>query len=235
LLHHVLGEFGGSDLRDSTDGLAIGAFLNEAVDRAALSLFGTRRLAPVNVQVRQLRMRLLAFAEWQAGHAAQGWRIHAAEAPAEIDLSEVQVDGRCLRIRGRLDRIDRNEHTGEWMIFDYKSSDGAKEPSQTHRRGGRWVDLQLPMYRRLSARLGVPSSAALGYIVLPKDTRKVGSLLADWNEDELRDADQVVRDTARRILEGEYWPPASDIMYADEFSWICQDKVFHRELEATAP
>ena len=57
---------------------------------------------------------------------------------------------------GRIDRIDRNERTGELAVLDYKSSDSAKTPEQIHRQGRtsekEWIDLQLPFIAISSAR-----------------------------------------------------------------------------------
>jgi ATP-dependent helicase/nuclease subunit B len=135
-------------------------------------------------------------------------------------------------VRGRLDRIDRHEQTGRWAIFDYKSSESAKTPANTHLRSGHWVDLQLPLYRRLGTTIGIPGDAELGYILLPKDTKKAGAVVADWTPAQLQAADATLFDAAQRILSGEFWPPTTEpASLYDEFAWLCQDRVFERELE----
>jgi len=71
-----------------------------------------------------------------------------------------------MRIKGKIDRIDRNLRTGAWMIVDYKTSESGKRPEATHqathqatgarrRDSGRtWDDLQLPLYRHLAGQHG---------------------------------------------------------------------------------
>src|SRR5690606_35854101 len=82
-----------------------------------------------------------------------GWRIVKVEVEPPEPGVPFDVDGRPVLLRGRIDRIDRNERTGEWAVFDYKTSDTGQPPEKTHRRGRgkerRWVDLQLPLYRHL--------------------------------------------------------------------------------------
>ena len=123
------------------------------------------------------------------------------------------VDGRPILLRGRIDRIDHNERTGEWAVFDYKTSDRGEEPEKTHRKGRgddkRWVDLQLPLYRHLLPALRdgngapiVPPDALdrvrLGYILLPRDLTSVGEKLAEWSPEELASADDAARRSSAR-------------------------------------
>ena len=75
------------------------------------------------VQVEQLRLRLAAFAPWQAGWVAQGWRIEHVETGPEEGEAAIVVDGQPMFLRGRIDRIDVHESSGKRMIFDYKSAD----------------------------------------------------------------------------------------------------------------
>jgi RecB family exonuclease len=229
LLHQVLREFGSGPSRHATDGDIIRQALEQALDEIVDRQFGANRLAPVNVQLRQLRTRLQGFAGWQARWASEGWRIHDVEVPCQTTLEEATVDGRALQLVGRLDRIDRNEHTGRWLILDYKSSDAAQSPEKNHFRAGRWVDLQLPLYRRLSRQAGVPADAGLGYILLPKDITRVGAAIAQWSPRDLDDAERAACEVARMILSSRFWPPAMDVTY-DDYAWICQQDVFHRQL-----
>jgi len=171
----------------------------------------------VLVQVEQLRARLHAFARWQAEWAAAGWRIAAFEVhPPEPGVS-FDVDGRPILLRGRIDRIDHNESTGEWAVFDYKTGDKGEEPEKTHRKGRdkRWVDLQLPLYHHLLPALRdgsgapiVPPDAVdrvrLGYILLPRELDAVGPAFAEWSPEELETADDAARDVVRMLRENRF-------------------------------
>lgn len=132
-----------------------------------------------------------------------------------------------MQLSGRIDRIDVNQRTGEVMIFDYKTSDALREPNRSHRRQDAWIDLQLPLYRHLALALGVEGPAALGYVVLPKDTSQTGALVADWTEGELAEADRVAENVVRGVWAERFWPPitpAPDLF--EEFAAICLDGQF---------
>lgn len=229
LAHGALKAFGESDLRSSTDADAIHQFLVAALGKIATDTYGAERMMAVEIQLKQAEVRLRAFAAWQAEWARQGWRIvHTEVAPdgVEFDLG----DGRTIRLKGRIDRIDRHAETGAWTIFDYKTGERAETPEKAHRSGDDWIDLQLPLYRHLAAPLGVAGHVQLAYIRLPRDTNQVGELIAQWTDADLSQADDVARDVARRILDGDFWqillqPPGT----LDEFDPICQEGAFDRE------
>jgi ATP-dependent helicase/nuclease subunit B len=229
LLHGVLAEFAAGPCRDATDEAVIREFLRDALASLATEQFGTHRLAPVNLQLGQLKARLNGFARWQAERAREGWRIRHQEESCEATPSFLKFGRQQVAIRGRIDRIDYHEQLDQWAVLDYKSSDSPKTPRQAHFRAGEWVDLQLPLYRHLAASLNIPSHAQLGYVVLPKDTNKVGILLADWSAAEIQDADHRAAEVAQAILDQNFWPPSGQPpTFADDFAGICQDSVFLR-------
>jgi hypothetical protein len=231
LLHEVLHQFGDGPCRGSSDSGEISDFLNEALSAEIEKQYNGTCLPSVLLQVEQLRMRLNALAEKQAVRAAEGWRILHTEIPGPDDPdTEFDVDGDPVILRGRIDRIDRHEETGQMIILDYKSSDSGRAPEQAHRRRKtEWVDLQLPLYRHLARSLDVAGAVQLGYVLLPKDTNKVDFSLASWSEDELQEADEVARDVVRGIRQQRFWrptePPPS---FFEEFAAICQDGVIGR-------
>jgi RecB family exonuclease len=224
LAHAVLGEFGRDPAARSTDAGQIGAVLDRILDRQAARRFGKEPLAAVRVQLEQLRRRLQAFAEWQAEWARQGWRIEYVETGPDAEDAILAVDGQPMSLRGRVDRIDRDESTGRRIILDYKTSDVAKGPDQIHRRGTQWIDLQLPLYRHLVAGLGIELPVRLGYIVLPRDTGRVGCLEAAWTDAELDEADRAAAEVVRGVRAEHFWPPAEPPPpFSEELSAICQD------------
>jgi ATP-dependent helicase/DNAse subunit B len=230
LLHEVMSDFGNGPCRDSTDPGEIRSFFDESLSDHVRERFGDQPLATVSVQIEQLRQRLRAFAETQAQWANQGWQIELTETPPrEQPGASFDVDGQPILLRGRIDRIDIHRETGERMILDYKSSDSGKKPDSVHRRGGEWVDLQLPLYRHLARSLGLEGPLGLGYILLPKDVGNVKFEIADWSPEDLNEADAVARDVVRRIRAEDFWPPRDPPPdFSEDLAPICQDQVFDK-------
>ena len=110
------------------------------------ALPSTDPLPAIRVQIEQLRYRLRGFAAWQANWTRQGWHIAYAEAPEnsqkgrQVNLANQQeidfrlADGRRVRLRGRIDRIDWNDQGAQprLVIFDYKTSEKGEPPEKTH-------------------------------------------------------------------------------------------------------
>jgi len=138
-----------------------------------------------------------------------------------------------LSITGRIDRIDQHEQTRQWRVIDYKTSSTANPPEKVHRTGSkndrRWVDLQLPLYRRLVREaLGVDGDVQLGFLALPTRLDETRFLPAEWTEAELVEADAVIARVAESIVRGEFdqiapRPPA----FSDDWAGICQDGLPH--------
>jgi len=227
LIHDVLKAFGESELKDSTDANQISEFLNTALADYANGKYSSERLASVDVQLRQVQSRLAAFAQWQVDWVKQGWRIVHTEVSGGGADAVLEVDGKPMGLRGRIDRIDVND-AGEAVIFDYKSSSTANKPQNTHIKSGEWIDLQLPLYRRMGRTLGLEGDIRVGYIALPKAIDQVGDLIAPWGESDFEAAEEVARDVVRKVRQEVFWPPADDLRFADEFASICMDQVFER-------
>jgi len=230
LTHNVLEAFGEGPHKDSEDASAISSVLSATLDQLVEQSFGSHAATPVAIQVEQLRMRLMAFAEEQAKWAAKGWRILHVEQPGKTRKPEIMVDGQPFHIHGFVDRIDQNIHTGKYAILDYKTGDAGDGPEKKHRKKGEWINLQLPMYRHLAATMGVPldvNQLEFGYIVLPKNTAKTGFAMADWSAADIEAADETARNVIRNIRKGVFWPPADPPPpFSDELACICQDNVF---------
>jgi hypothetical protein len=227
LAHEVLGQFGRGPAAGSTDAETIARSLDEGLARVLKKLYGGKPRSSVRIQAEQLCARLDRFARWQAAWAEQGWRIEHVEQGPPVEQATLDVDGRPIGLRGRIDRIDVNEATGERIVLDYKTSDRVEPPERSHRKKSAWVDLQLPLYRHLARGLGIEGPVALGYIALPKDVERIGLLEAAWTEAELRDADETARQVVRDIRGGRFWPPAdTPPAFSEEFSAICQDSRF---------
>jgi RecB family exonuclease len=238
LVHQVLEQFGraeeAKEVRVMGDAKKIADYLDYKLDHIAAARFGAKYARPaVLVQTEQLRFRLHAFAQWQAGRSREGWRIVFSEDSENPRLLTRiwPVDGQPFTLRGRIDRIDYHEERKRLCVLDYKTADRGDDPQRTHRQADEWIDLQLPLYRHLvrSAQLAarVPPDAAieLGYVVLPLDLKCVGLLLADWDDALLLSADLKAEEIIRAIRAGAFWPPkmpAPD--FFDDVAVICQDR-----------
>lgn len=222
--HDVLQRFGAALIDqpaaiDGTDADQLRSILFDLLDRTMAERFGDAALPAVTLQARQLRARLASFADAQAEWALRGWRIAAVERGPDGDGVPFDVDGRPLHLRGRIDRIDHNPETGHWAVLDYKTGNALQSPDKTHRKGSkanrRWVDLQLPLYRRLVAGISgadghplLDAGAAaegritLGYVGLPRDPSPSPFLIAEWTDEEIAEAEEVAREVVRRLREG---------------------------------
>jgi len=236
LVHEVLQQFGSGPDRDSTDADQVAAVLDQLLQDVAVRHYGRHGLPSVQVQVEQLRYRLRGFAVRQAEWAARGWRIEHTEVPTPDQRATLMVDGEPLELRGRIDRIDRHLETGQRAILDYKSSDTASTPAAVHIQKHEWIDLQLPLYRHLARVLGIEGPVQLGYVLLPKDIDAIAFRLAEWTDDQLREADEMAFEVVRRIRREEFWPPKYPPPdYAETFAAICQDHVYERQRSAAQP
>ena len=239
LVHRCLEELGRSqEQRQSTSREELAAFLSECLRVFSTDWFGERRPAGIEIQLEHLKSRLGAFAEWQANWASSGWEIWKTEEDSKNLAMDWIVDGHPIQIQGRIDRIDRHRESGMFAIFDYKTSETARSPEETHgvrsSRNGEptWSDLQLPLYRRLAERLGMApvqgGGPLLGYIVLPRNLGDIGARIAEWDQATLQTADEAAQDVIRNIRNGVFWPPndriANQPADQDEFAAICQTR-----------
>ncbi len=210
LAHAVLEGWARSPEAGSSDPREIRERLSRTLDLLAKERFGSHPLPTVPIQVEQLRARLGEFAQWQAQWASEGWRIYAAEARTPAGGTSFDVDEVPLRLSGRVDRIDRNEVTGGWMVLDYKTGEGGADTSESRTRDGRWKDLQLPLYRYLlgdlrkadGTSLGLPgrempADVGLAYLPLSKNTGPVEPSVAPWAQAEIEEAWEAAREVIR--------------------------------------
>jgi RecB family exonuclease len=210
LAHTVLERFAHTAEAESSDPVRVRTRLGRILDSVVKDLFGPSPLPAVPVQVEQLRARLGAFAAWQAGWVAQGWRIHAAEARTPKGGSPLDVDGRPVLLAGRVDRIDRNLVTGAWMVMDYKTGEGGADPGRARSRDGRWTDLQLPLYAFLLGDLchrdgtplappGPQASVGLAYLPISGGPGPVQLMVAEWTPADLDSALEAAREVIRGL------------------------------------
>jgi hypothetical protein len=225
LAHDVLQRFGESSKAKSQNPTVIEDCLFQALEELVIERFGDHPRPALTVQLDQLRLRLHHFAQAQAEIASAGWTIHSVELNERVPFD---VDGIPFTLSGRIDRIDTHPQHGV-RIIDYKTSDAAKTPEQTHRRARtEWLDLQLPLYRELARPLGLEGSVELAYFNLPRRPEEFGLSVAKWAEEEIDEAVDLAQGIIRAIRQRQFWPPGDPSQYGDEFVRLCADDALNR-------
>jgi hypothetical protein len=84
---------------------------------------------------------------------------------------------------------------------------------------------------------GLPGEGppGLAYIVLPKDTGRIGIAIAEWTEEDLQGADRAAAEVVRNVRAEKFWPrvqPPPD--FSEDLAPICQDGQFRAVLAAEA-
>ncbi|MFN3190953.1 MAG: PD-(D/E)XK nuclease family protein [Aureliella sp.] len=231
LVHDALAELKGN-IGECDSPEIVEAFLLEKLHRFAAERYGDSPAAAVLIQIEQAELRLKAFAAKQAARAAEGWKIVHVEVGTDAkDHLKIGTSDE-LNLVGRIDRIDHQPHTGRWAIWDYKTSETAKNPVTVHWTESKgWQDLQLPLYRSIARRLGVDSEPTLGYITLPKSASDGGFTLAEFTHEQLAEADSLAAEIATQVASGDFGDGLPRDVLFDDFSRICQTQV--QEVESS--
>ena len=242
LVHAALQAMGEAPgLCDSRDEATLRDGLLEVLDREARQRFGDRPSLPLVIQLESARQRLRRVAAIEAAERLAGWHTERVEWEFEVPLGP-------LRVKGKIDRIDRHDD-GRVRVIDYKTSDKPVTPLEAHidtlreddaarpdwlrvevaGKMRRWVDLQLPLYRRaLAPEFGTALSCA--YFNLPKAVGETG--LLEWPDDqpELQHAaERCAEGVAAAIGAGDFWPPVEKLGRGDE-DWLT---LFHQGVAAS--
>ena len=218
LIHGALERWGAGALKDSEDADAIAAELAGHIDAILGERFGTSVPAIVALQGESAKRRLACFAKIQAERRAQGWRTVAAERKLQVVYGHTTVKGRC-------DRIDFNDATGEWCVVDYKTFDNPDRAVCFDAKKNEWKSLQLPLYCAMldadpefpDAKLERISSA---YCILGK-TAEATLFAGPTNGAYVAEAEVKIRELIDRIERGIFWPPAPSNAWQWDFgAWI---------------
>jgi len=215
LIHQVLAAFGAdARMRDSTDEAVIAAYLVEKFEEIVHARFGLWAQPAVEIQIEEVRRRLLGFARVQPVLRREGWAIRYVEGKGSLafDLAGLENSG-TLKVTGKIDRIDSDPSGERWRIIDYKTSAKKKDPGQAHylSRSGKWIDLQLPLYLKLAAphardKWGVeltPDNCELVYFQLPEDEGSAG-LSAPFLPEMIEGGWAMAANVVAKILRGEF-------------------------------
>jgi ATP-dependent helicase/nuclease subunit B len=165
LVHEALEKYG-TETPLEADAAKIERLVLGYLESSVKRLFGSSPSPAVRVQIAAAQIRLRSFARVQAEQFAAGWRIVSAERKLEADAKNPFQVG-PLNLSGKIDRIEKNELTGEWRVLDYKTHPKATPPAKKHfsprlfsewlpsaelefhngkrQVKKRWADLQLPL------------------------------------------------------------------------------------------
>lgn len=233
LIHEALEAMGQEPgLRDVIEPQRIQDFLIQKITADFKSLFGSSPSAPLMVQLEGMIQKLSAAARVQAREREAGWRIEQVE--FWPDEEPLVIGG--VKIRGRVDRMDVHQETGEVRLLDYKTYNRPEKPGDVHlgtarpwtrdyalvpgARGNRaWKDLQLPLYAMAARILGLPR-VQVGFFHLPAAVTETGIIL--WEEldgDLLSLARTCAEGVVADLNAGIFWPPAGKVEW-DDFEGI---------------
>jgi len=235
LIHAVLREWGrDTTARELTDPAKLRGCWLDLLKRQAAERFGTSLLPAIRLQLMSARERLVALADKQAAERQEGWRVEAVEKQLNGVLT---LAG--LPVHMQVDRIDRHED-GRVRVIDYKTGKSSEDPHKAHLRvwsdekcpaplgsfyvveakgNGRdksygWTDLQLPLYvaavRKVLALDTYPDAY---YALLPEAVGGTDFVQFQHLSEKMESAMQWAEEAARRIVAGNFWPPAPEVKY----------------------
>ncbi len=237
LCHEALDGWAKSGGGDETDEKAIAAALALRLDALVAERFGLKPPALIMLQADSARMRLEWFAKKQAAWRREGWKIVETECDMRVVYEGVEI---C----GRVDRIDRNEKTGEWCVVDYKTWDTMDRASQFDEtrkavefaksrglsvatiqgpRGAKevaWRSLQLPLYCAMLEAQGRARPISACYCVLGETEDETGFSAAARADDWAAESDKLVREVIRSIAAGRFWPPSPNDDWSYDYSGL---------------
>jgi ATP-dependent helicase/nuclease subunit B len=142
-----------------------------------------------------------------------------------------------MGLRGRFDRIDYNQKTEQWAILDYKTHGHPPLKKHLEKSTGRWLDLQLPLYRIMARFLGIdapPEEVQLGYFNIADKDAETRVNLAEFTESQFREATEIIHDCIRGIWAERYEISSKPVDF-DDYAMICQTGIAQNLLDAFDP
>jgi ATP-dependent helicase/nuclease subunit B len=249
LLHGVLEDFANDpEAAALAEAEAIRAEYHRILDRHLHRTYGPRLTVPVTIQRASARQRLGWWADYEAAQRRLGWRIVAAETRISPEDDPWTLGG--MMITGTVDRVERHERLGI-RLLDFKTHspyDAMKRARKTveeyhaerlkrtenpaefqawrllrlsNGADGRWVDLQLPLYRLAMERRYPGEAIATAHVTLGKTKADIG--LDEWPELEgsmLESARACAEGVTAAIRAREFWPPAERLPFGDDFGHL---------------
>jgi RecB family exonuclease len=201
LCHEALDRFAKEGPKDSTDASEIADWLEREM-RILLGAYGASLPAIIELQGEAAVARLRNFAPVQAERRRAGWRIVSAEQSLQC-----RIKSSATLLRGKVDRIDENERTGELAIIDYKTWEAPKSGVKS---------VQLPVYRAMVQCSGLfdasrAAEAKAMYCVLARRAEDT-----EFDEEHAfgsagqSEAEDLVVAMLDRIARGIFYPPSKE-------------------------
>jgi ATP-dependent helicase/nuclease subunit B len=232
LVHEALEKYG-TETPLEADAAKIERLVLGYLESSVKRLFGSSPSPAVRVQIAAAQIRLRSFARVQAEQFAAGWRIVSAERKLEADAENPFQVG-PLNLSGKIDRIEKNELTGEWRVLDYKTHPKATPPAKKHfsprlfsewlpsaelefhngkrQVKKRWADLQLPLYSQIlrhwhGTEIG-DAPVLTAYFTLSADPSETSvKNFTELHEEVLASSLECAKEIADLVHRGVFWPP----------------------------
>ena len=220
LIHQAIQALAEFPLQDITHEMRLRDFLMSALDRAFLKLVGKHPSRAAHLQRESARQRIDDFTLWQIQTAMEGWYPFRTEFALDPAVTTELRSGRMITLTGRIDRIDRNEGSGDIRIIDFKTAD--KAPSVWSKNGG-WGDPQLPLYALLISRHPFfrdicPDHISLCHILV-SGKQPVSPCEPKLPQEGFVAVQELLDNALDGIAHGIFWPPQKNRMN-DEYSAI---------------
>ncbi len=226
-VHSVLERFGKEDaMRTVSDVKVIEKKVFALLDDVANEQLGPNVSNKIEIQLELARYRLREFAKHQAKSVEDGWTVVCAEKFLE---KELEVEGRKFTIRGTIDRVEKNKD-GRVRVLDYKT--GSTTANKAHLTKDSWVDLQLPLYRKLLTKIPElkgcnldDDNVELGYFIIGDQESTSGIDLLTPRVGLQESLHITIDSTIISILDNKYSDIPTDPAprFSEDYSWICQD------------
>jgi ATP-dependent helicase/nuclease subunit B len=235
LIHAVLRAWGSDPAaRELADAVPLRACWLELLQQQARARFGPSLPPLLRLQLMSAAERLGALASSQAEQRQAGWRV----VDVEKELNGVLTLA-GLPVNLKVDRVDRHED-GRVLVIDYKTGKTGEDPHKAHLRawseekcpaalGPLWVvrgngsgkdksygwsDLQLPLYvAAVQRHLALAELPEACYVSLPAAVGDTGFVPFAGLGEKLENALAWAEEATRRIVAGNFWPPAPEVKY----------------------
>ena len=202
--------------------------LNVIVDELFEQSYPNSVQPSIVIQKEIIKQRLAAFAEFQ-----QTWSGNTIAVEQDFEQVVTLKDKEKMTLIGRIDRIDLSPE-GDIILLDYKTSDTGDNPREDHLdKDGNWINLQLPIYRRLllanknrfSEFITKGTQIKVGYINISKE-KAAKNEDPKWLDSEFDAAEEKMMEVMEKIHNGVFWPPSEDVKYdsyPEYVRWLLED------------
>ena len=202
--------------------------LNAIVDELFEQSYPNSVQPSIVIQKEIIKQRLAAFAEFQ-----QTWPGNTIAVEQDFEQVVTLKDKEKMTLIGRIDRIDLSPE-GDIILLDYKTSDTGDNPREDHLdKDGNWINLQLPIYRRLllanknrfSEFITKGTQIKVGYINISKE-KAAKNEDPKWLDSEFDAAEEKMMEVMEKIHNGVFWPPSEDVKYdsyPEYVRWLWED------------